>query len=50
MGDTQLSGNVEADAADIEVIHQIAEAIGNANTDFGIQTGDFIDNAGSLTA
>lgn len=50
MGDTQLSGNVSADADDIATMNAIAEKINAAEVDFGIQTGDFIDNAGSLTA
>lgn len=47
-GDTQLSGNPTADAEDIETMKTIAGAIRNTDADFGIQTGDFIDNAGSL--
>ncbi len=49
MGDTQLSGNPAADAGDIETMNTIAGRINATGVNFGIQTGDFIDNAGSLT-
>lgn len=48
MGDTQLSGNPAADAGDIETMNTIAGRINATGVNFGIQTGDFIDNAGSL--
>lgn len=48
MGDTQLSGNPAADAGDIETMNTIAGRINATDVNFGIQTGDFIDNAGSL--
>lgn len=50
LGDTQLSGNAEADAADIATMNKVADQIQNAGVKFGIQTGDFIDNAGDLGA
>ena len=50
LGDTQLSGDAEADAEDIAVMNQIAAKIADTDVRFGLQTGDFIDNAGDLTA
>lgn len=48
IGDTQLSGNVIADAEDLETLRQIAGLINAEGAEFGIQTGDFIDDAGNL--
>ena len=50
IGDTQLLGNVEADAEAIALLHQLAENVNSNDVDFGLQTGDFIDDAGSLEA
>ena len=50
MGDTQLLGNVDADANAIALMNQVAENINTNTVDFGLQTGDFIDDAGSLDA
>lgn len=48
LGDTQLLGNMAADAEDIATMNAVAEKIQNADVNFGIQTGDFIDDAGKL--
>ena len=48
LADTQLSGNNAADADDIETLHAIAAAVNQADVDFAIQTGDFIDAANSV--
>lgn len=50
IGDTQLLGNVEADAEAIALLHKMAESVNTNDVDFGMQTGDFIDDAGSLEA
>ena len=50
MGDTQLQGDAAVDAEAIEMMHQIANNIHNEGVDFGIQTGDYIDVANSLSA
>jgi hypothetical protein len=50
IGDTQLSGNTEADAEDIATMNKIAENIQAVGVNFGIQTGDFVDKASSLGA
>ena len=50
MGDTQLLGNVQSDSAAIALMNQVAENINKNTVDFGLQTGDFIDDAGSLEA
>lgn len=50
LGDTQLSGNAEADAADIETMNKVADKIQAAGVKFGVQTGDFVDSASNLTA
>lgn len=47
IGDTQLSGNEEADAEAIAAMDRISEAINKENVNFGIQTGDYIDVANS---
>lgn len=50
LGDTQLSGNAEADAADIETMNKVADKIQATGVKFGVQTGDFVDSASNLTA
>lgn len=50
MGDTQLSGSVDADAADIETLHKVGDGIAEHNVNFGVQTGDYIDSAADLEA
>ena len=50
IGDAQLLGNESADAAALAIMRQISDEIGEANTDFGLQTGDFIDDAGDMAA
>lgn len=44
MGDTQMTGKPEEDADAIGYLNTLLEAIGKENVDFGLQTGDFIDN------
>ncbi len=48
-GDTQLSGSVTSDEDEIALMDYIAESINVEAVDFGIQTGDFVDNGGNLT-
>lgn len=50
MGDTQLLGNVSADADAIALLHQVADNVKQNDVSFGLQTGDYIDDAGSLEA
>jgi hypothetical protein len=45
IGDTQMSGNSESDVDEIAILQQIASGV--ADCDFGIQTGDYIDNGGN---
>ena len=49
MGDAQLSGSETAESPAVMLMEQIAENINKAEVDFGIQTGDFIDMANSLS-
>ena len=44
----QLSGNAEADAEDISTLRTLAAKIKDTGATFGLQTGDYIDNAGEL--
>ena len=46
IGDTQMSGNVETDAEPIGLLNKIASGV--AGYDFGIQTGDYVDNGGNF--
>ena len=48
IGDTQLSGNVESDQDEIRLMNAIAANINGQSMNFGIQTGDFVDNGGNL--
>lgn len=48
IGDTQLSGNAESDQEEIRLMNAIAANINGQSMNFGIQTGDFVDNGGSL--
>lgn len=50
LGDTQLSGSAAADADELDMMRQMAQQINAADVQFGLQTGDFIDDAGSLAA
>jgi hypothetical protein len=45
VGDTQMSGNTESDASYIDLLNQIAGRV--EGYDFGIQTGDYVDNGGN---
>ncbi len=47
LGDTQMSGNPEADAEAIALLQSMLEQIGEKGVDFGVQSGDFVDNGGS---
>lgn len=49
IGDTQLTGNDTTDAPAIAAMDTIADAVNKAEVDFGIQTGDYIDTANSLS-
>lgn len=44
LGDTQLSGNLDADQEAIDMMKTIGADVKDA--EFGIQTGDYVDNAG----
>lgn len=48
IGDTQLSGSVESDQEEIRLMNAIAANINSQSMNFGIQTGDFVDNGGNL--
>ena len=48
IGDTQLSGNAESDQEEIRLMNAIAANINSQPMNFGIQTGDFVDNGGNL--
>ena len=50
LSDTQLMGNAAADVEDLETMRQIAAKIDETDVQFGLQTGDFIDDAGELAA
>ena len=45
MGDTQMSGNREADAESIAVLEKLGALVKDKQVDFGLQTGDYVDNA-----
>ena len=47
LGDTQMRGKVEADAEPIALLSGMLKNIAEKNVDFGIQTGDFVDNGGN---
>lgn len=44
LGDTQMTGDPAQDADAIGYLNTMLAAIGEADVDFGLQTGDFIDN------
>lgn len=44
VGDTQMSGNPESDADAIDILNQIGTSVQGQSFDFGLQTGDFVDN------
>ena len=44
MGDTQMSGNREADAESIAVLEKLGALVKDKQVDFGLQTGDYVDN------
>ena len=48
IGDTQMTGNPEADKESIDILKSIADLINKQDADFGIQTGDFVDVASSF--
>ena len=47
VGDTQMNGNPETDKTEIGLLEQIAAGV--SGYDFGIQTGDYIDNGGNYS-
>lgn len=47
VGDTQMNGNPETDQTEIGLLEQIAAGV--SGYDFGIQTGDYIDNGGNYS-
>ena len=47
LGDTQMTGNLESDTEAIATLNAMLEQIGQKDPDFGLQTGDFVDNGGS---
>ena len=46
IGDTQLTGNADSDKDAVELLTKISGDIAKENVDFGLQTGDYVDNAG----
>ncbi|MCQ2418403.1 MAG: phosphodiester glycosidase family protein [Clostridia bacterium] len=48
VGDTQMSGNPANDEEPIALLTELLSNIAAHNVDFGIQTGDFVDNGGSF--
>lgn len=49
LGDTQLSGSETAESPEVIAMNKIADAVNLADVDLGIQTGDFVDSAASLS-
>ncbi len=45
VGDTQMSGNRNADGEEIQLLKNLGSQV--AGADFGLQTGDYIDNGGN---
>ena len=44
MGDTQMSGDREADAESIAILERLGTIVKDKQIDFGLQTGDYVDN------
>lgn len=44
MGDTQMSGDREADAESIAILDALGDLVKDKQIDFGLQTGDYVDN------
>ena len=44
MGDTQMSGDREADAESIAILDALGNLVKDKQVDFGLQTGDYVDN------
>jgi hypothetical protein len=44
MGDTQMSGDREADAESIAILDALGALVKGKQVDFGLQTGDYVDN------
>lgn len=44
MGDTQMSGDREADAESIAILDALGDLVKHKQVDFGLQTGDYVDN------
>ncbi len=49
LGDTQLLGDDAGDAEAIAALNKVLTGIESHDVDFGLQTGDFVDNGGSYT-
>ena len=48
MGDTQMNGNVETDAEALQIMKDLSAILDGKDVDFGLQTGDYVDNGGNL--
>lgn len=44
MGDTQMSGDREADTESIAILDALGDLVKDKQVDFGLQTGDYVDN------
>ena len=44
MGDTQMSGNRTVDADSIAILEKLGAQLNGKDVDFGLQTGDYVDN------
>lgn len=49
MGDTQMSGNSESDADAIAILNEIGQSVSGQTLNFGLQTGDYVDNGGNYS-
>ncbi len=47
LGDTQMLGDPAQDAEAIALLNAMLEQVAEKDVDFGLQTGDFVDNGGS---
>ena len=48
MGDTQMSGNEAEDAGALTIMQNLSNILKNKTVDFGLQTGDYVDNGSNL--
>ena len=44
MGDTQMTGNPDTDAESIAILEKLGAIVKDKPVDFGLQTGDYVDN------